>query len=899
MATIRSSLAMYDGMTGPLRSIHKALNIVLNSFEAVQTASGNVIDVSAIQDAREELARASAQMDTLEQNIRGAEEAQDRFNGSVREGAGAADRLAGKFDRLKGAVAALGIGTGIKKLAGLADEVTGTRARLSLIADDGGSVGDLERKLDRLNQTSAVTVSAVDDGTIAGMTDRLSNLERDRTAAVTVTDRGTAGALKTQFQELSEATVSREVVFTAADNGTVSRLDQQIRNLPGEKAMAFTVTDNGSIAALDTQVNGLTRKTDVVVEVTANVNDNNSVKILEQKIMASAQRSRAAYLDTANAIASMGANAGAAFATNDELIAFMEQVNKQFVIGGASAQGQAAAMLQLTQAMAAGALRGEELNSILENAPGIARAIESYMGAAEGSIKGYAEEGLITADVVKNAMFAAADETNAKFESMPKTWAQIWTGMQNRALVILDPLLTKINEIANSQQVQETVDGLMNSLALVADAAMPALDLVANGLAIIFEGINQVIEGAYNVYTVFSAWEWFQNLLNGIQTAAFFVISAIQSLSTAACGAANAIISNWSWIEPIIYGIAGAILFYKTCTLVASAATAAWTTVQNLFNSSILRCPIFWIVAGVIALISAITAVIRATNTFGSQSVSVLGTVCGMVNVVKQFFVNLGLATANVAFGIANAFGACCENFNTAFRNAITSVKGWFYGLLSTALRVVEGICAALNKLPFVEFDYSGIAAKADEYANKSAAAYGDVKEYASVADAFGKGFNTFDAFQDNWAKDAFDSGAAWADGLMEKFGGTLDGLFEDNSLQNNFPFDDSYSSLLQPPPASPFDPSQLDHIGANTGDTAANTAAAADTLDYLDEDLAWMKDIAEREAINRFTTAEITVDMSGMQNTIGSDMDLDGIIDGMIDGVNEAVEIAAEGVHA
>lgn len=144
------------------------------------------------------------------------------------------------------------------------------------------------------------------------------------------------------------------------------------------------------------------------------VDDGGSVDELEAKIMASAQRSRAAYLDTADAVASMGANAGAAFGSNDELIAFMEQVNKQFVIGGASAQGQSAAMLQLTQAMAAGALRGEELNSILENAPGIARAIEQYMGIAEGSIKQYAQEGQVTAEVVKNALFSVADPSHQR-----------------------------------------------------------------------------------------------------------------------------------------------------------------------------------------------------------------------------------------------------------------------------------------------------------------------------------------------------------------------------------------------------------------------------------------------------------------------------------------------------
>ena len=197
------------------------------------------------------------------------------------------------------------------------------------------------------------------------------------------------------------------------------------------------------------------------------VDDGGSVSELEQKIMASAQRSRASYFDTANAIASMGANASSAFAGNDELIAFMEQINKQFVIGGASAQGQAAAMLQLTQAMGAGALRGEELNSILENAPGIARAIEQYMGIAEGSIKKYAEQGLITAEVVKNAMFAAADETNAKFESMPKTWGQVWTSMKNKALSMFSPILNKINELMNSAQFTQAVDGLINGLAVL------------------------------------------------------------------------------------------------------------------------------------------------------------------------------------------------------------------------------------------------------------------------------------------------------------------------------------------------------------------------------------------------------------------------------------------------
>ena len=171
---------------------------------------------------------------------------------------------------------------------------------------------------------------------------------------------------------------------------------------------------------------------------------------LSDKIFASAQRSRALYTQTADAIAKMGLNAGNAFKSNDELIAFMENINKQFVIGGASAAAQEGAMVQLTQAMAAGALRGEELNSILDAAPMIARNIEKYMNWAEGSIKSYAEQGLVSAQVVKNAMLSSTDEINNKFNSMPMTWSQVWTGICNNALLASQPLLSLISLLAQN-----------------------------------------------------------------------------------------------------------------------------------------------------------------------------------------------------------------------------------------------------------------------------------------------------------------------------------------------------------------------------------------------------------------------------------------------------------------
>lgn len=199
---------------------------------------------------------------------------------------------------------------------------------------------------------------------------------------------------------------------------------------------------------------------------------------LSAKIMASAQRSRASYLDTASAIAKLGLNAKAAFSGNDETIAFMEQVNKLFVIGGASAQEQSNAMTQLTQAMAAGALRGEELNSILDAGPGIARAIEKYMGIAEGQIKSVAERGLVTADVVKNALFDAAETTNKQFESMPKTFGQVWTQISNFAIGKFSGVMERINAFLNSATGGQIIAGIMAGISILATGINGLFDLI-------------------------------------------------------------------------------------------------------------------------------------------------------------------------------------------------------------------------------------------------------------------------------------------------------------------------------------------------------------------------------------------------------------------------------------
>ena len=224
----------------------------------------------------------------------------------------------------------------------------------------------------------------------------------------------------------------------------------------------------------------------------------------------------------------------------------------------------------------------------------------------------------------------------------------------------------------------------------------------------------------------------------------------------------------------------------------------------------------------------------------------------------------------------------------TAFHNAICSVQAWWYDLLSTCLSVIENICVALNKLPFVEFDYSGISSAADEYAAKAIEVDGNKDDYQNIGEAFSNGFNTFDTFQNGWVSDAFEAGASWGDGVSEavsnfSFSDLLGGR---DKLDEKVPRQDDFLSGFQ------------DTIGDNIGSIAGDTGAIKDSMDITEEELKYLRDAAEQEAVNRFTAAEISVDMSGMRNTVNSGDDLDGFMSMLTDSVNEAVDSMTEGVH-
>ena len=556
---------------------------------------------------------------------------------------------------------------------------------------------------------------------------------------------------------------------------------------------------------------------------------------------------------------------GDAFSSSEEIIAFTEQLNKQFIIAGTEASGISAAMLQLTQAMGSGVLRGEEYNSILEQAPNIIESIANYMEVPKGQLKDMAAEGKITSDIVKNAMFAAAEETNAKFESMPKTFAQIGTSIQNTALMAFQPVLQKLNEIGNSEAFDAVIENILNGLSILASIALNVFNLL-------------ILAGG------FVADNW--SIIGPI----FYGIAIAMGIYTAAIIANNTAQSVSAMIKGII-ALKNSVL--AASTMMATGATFAQTAAQHGLNAALLASPITWIVLGIIALITVLFIAANAVAELTGITNSGFSLICGAINVVIQFFFNLLKAAANVGIGIGNVVGALAHNMMTAFSNSIANIQSWFYNLLSTALNVVSGICAALNKLPFINFDYSGITNKANEYANKAAELQENKGEYKSIIDAFNEGFNTFDAFSDGWVEDAFNSGAAWGDSIGDKFSNILDGLGFGN-IPNLNGMDLSVGNDLGLNGIE----NSLNDIGSGVKDTAGNTGAIRDSLQVSEEDLKYLRDIAERETINRFTTAEIKVDMGGITNNVSSGMDLDGIIHKLATGVQDAMEKMAEGVH-
>lgn len=561
-----------------------------------------------------------------------------------------------------------------------------------------------------------------------------------------------------------------------------------------------------------------------------------------------AQDARGEFGSMADIVARFGNNAKDAFDSSAEVVQFANLIQKSMTIAGASTQEAAAAELQLSQALGSGVLRGDELNSIFEQAPNLIQNIADYLNVPIGKIREMAQEGKLTADVVKTAIFASADDINAKFDSMPMTWGQIWTMFQNDALMAFEPVLSKINELANNEEFQNSLNSVMNGLSSFATFTLD-----------VFETITPIL---------------------------------------------GFIADNWNSLVPIIGGVTAAVITYKAVhagmgiisSIVEAVATAysieasqvkAATVAQYGLNAAMNACPMLLILSFIAAVVSGLIYVYKE---FGSLKIMLMVFQQIFMTMWENFLYCLTLVEVKVAEFVAK--------FKTGFYTmgqGIVSVLTWMKAdalaiiqdMVNGAIDLINTLINTVNKIPGVSFE--GI----------QRVTFGtDAQIQAQAADAAAKANieNYAQQQQENvdivkqWSDDYYAKIAA----KQQKREAAIDkAMTEQAKLEQKSknPSVDKYKNYKLP------DNSLNPAIAKNTADTAKNTAKTANAVAVTAEDLKYLRELAEVETVNRFTTAKITVNQTN-HNTINKDMDLDGVTEHLRSTMEEQMLASAQGVY-
>lgn len=630
---------------------------------------------------------------------------------------------------------------------------------------------------------------------------------------------------------------------------TVRRSEGDVGNLASKvgKLVATYATAQTAKAALDysDELANTTARLSLMAREGENVSD------INEKIYASANRARSAYDDTADMVAKLGVLAGNAFGSTDEVIMFAEQLNKNFKISGTETTGIQAAMLQLTQAMASGVLRGEEFNSIMEQAPTVIQTIADYMDVSTGQLKEMAGEGLVTAEVVKAALIGAAEETDAKFNSMTVTFSDVWNVFKNEAGHALDPVWQRLRQISDSE-------GLM----AFATNAGRSIGTVANIIITVFDKIYQMGPAIAGVWSIISPLIAGVVIMMTLYNGALMVNNAIQAVSNA--------LKTVAAVRAVAHGSA---------TAAEAAATTGLTASQMAFNAALYACPLTWILGIIIIIIAVLFGAVAAINYTTESSVSAVGVIAGALAWVGTFVYNTFLGLLDLVLGfismLANSFISFANFLSNITTDTVGTIIHLFGDMGNCVLYILETIASAIDKVfgsnlsDAVSGWRSNLSTNIDDLAEK----YGNGK-YEKKIENIDLSSSTF-GLERRDLTDAYNAGYSWGEGLGDKF--NLDGLTGIGETGNGL----DYDALL-----------------SKVGDIGDNTKDIKNSVDVSEEDLKYLKELAERETINRFTTAEITVEMGGVVNNLGAGDDIDGFMDVLTDKLYETMSVASEGVH-
>lgn len=906
MSSIQTGIELNDQFSGVLNNIISSVNLAVSAMYDMQQSMNTDIDTSSLEGARDEINQATAAIEAMNQAA-SRQTAPDIAPPVVDGGNGQVinvdvnpvlpDPLVENPEPIRPEIQPnappdpepveipvtwntdgvdVFTGTGVERFQ---QEVQSANDMLNTLNTTQARISQTAQGMDILPDAAVQDMNTMQQR-LSAIQQRIQQIENNPVNVGADNANAELEQLRMQLnqaiQEQNSLNQAMQNMDVSAANDAYLRLSQTVGNT--ERYIRDNVDEQGrfnqEVSAGTQQANELTNTikravaayvsiqsvgkalniSDELVQTTSRLNMMNdgvqTTAELVNMVYAAAQDARGSFSQMADVVARFGNNAKDAFSSSEEVVAFADLIQKQMTIAGASTQEAANAELQLSQALGSGVLRGDELNSIFEQAPNLIQNIADYLDVPIGKIREMAADGELSADVVKAAIFSAADDINSKFNEMPMTWGQIWQSMQNTALIAFQPVLQRLNDLANSEAFQTFIQGAIEAMATLANILLNVFEVAASVGAFIGDNWSIIAPIIYGVIAALGAYLAIMGIVNAI--------TAISAAIDATKAAADAL---------------------------AAGQTFLWTVQQYGLNAALAACPITWIIVLIIALIAIIFAVCNAIAKMTGIANSGFGVITGGVNVVIQFFKNLGLTVANIALGIGNAIAALASNMMTAFHNAICSVQSWFYNLLSTALSVIEGICSALNKLPFVEFDYSGISSAADDYAAKASEAAGNKEDYQSISDAFNEGFTTFDAFQDGWASDAFNAGAAWGDGIADKVSNfSLSDVFGQTDIPNVGDYTSGFNDAIA-----------NSGVGDSIGNIDDNTGKIKDSLDVTEEDLKYLRDIAEQESINRFTTAEVTINQTN-NNNVSSDTDLDGFITALDDAMGEAIDEVTNG---
>lgn len=564
-----------------------------------------------------------------------------------------------------------------------------------------------------------------------------------------------------------------------------------------------------------------------------------STEQLQQAIFESSKNSRAGFLDTASVISKLGILAPQAFNSNMETVKFSELIAKSFKVGGASTQEQTSGMYQLTQAMASGKLQGDEFRSIMENAPLLAQAISKYTGKSMGDLKDMSKDGLITADVIKNAVFAMSDEINTKFDSIPKTFGDVLTEIKSNAVNSFMRISQTMSGVFNSQRFQNFIKGvssIINKAFIMINWLIKGISMVGRVLYEIWDPIKPILFTVLGLLTTYK-------VLMGI----IAVKTAITSGITA------------------IYNLA--LLAQQVMLGAVDIALAKTTAAQWGLNIAMLACPITWILVGIALVVAALYSAVAVYNKLTGKSISATGIIIGCFYTMGAYIFNTYAALINATirlFGaIANIGISIAEFFANVFKHPIRAVAQLYTNFINFLIdkvkwlgSIIDTICGTdtVGKLENVQ---TAISNWVDEKVgvNDVQLERVDVQKYLIERKDYGQ---------------AFKNG-------YNLLGGNIGQAINTPFQANNDDIAITESNNL------------LKNIDKNTKKTG-------DMLEISHDEISYLRDLAEREAINRFTTAEVKVDVGGITQHVASALDLDDVVDYMTNKMEEGIAIAAEG---